>query len=121
VIRRWMAMGLLSAILVPLMPIVAHAGAAGRKNTAIGLTGAAAAVWLNGGTKKAGRRNTAIALTAASAVAWHKHKKAKRAENRQKQAARAAARRISARRTRSAYRTGYHSGYRAGFRRRARA
>lgn len=120
--RRWMAMGLLAAMLVPLMPTVAHAGAAGRKNTAIGLTGAAAAVWLNGGTKRAGRRNTAIALTAASAVAWHKHKKAKRAENRRAQVARtAAARRISARRTRSAYRTGYRSGYRTGLRRRARA
>jgi hypothetical protein len=116
--RRWIAMGLLAATLVPLRPTVALAGSGGRKNTAIGLTGAAAAVWLNGGTKKAGRRNTAIALTAASAVAWHKHKKAKRAESRKVRVARAAtARRASRQRVRAAYR----SGYQAGYRRRARA
>lgn len=132
-IGRWVAMGLLAAALVPLMPTVALAGSGGRKNTAIGLTAGAAAAWLNGGTKSAGRRNTAIGLTAASVVAWHKHKKAKRAERRQARLARiartrhrsaarvSAHRRSAGRRSQSAYRTGYRAGYRAGVRRGARA
>src|SRR5687768_13900716 len=81
--RRWVASGLLAVVMSTVFPVAAQAGSGGRKNTAIGLTAAAAAVWLNGGTKKAGRRNTAIGLTAASAVAWHKYKKAKKSERRQ--------------------------------------
>lgn len=86
--RRWIATGLLAAMIAGVIPGVALAGSGGRKNTAIGLTAGAVYTWINGGTKSAGRRNTAIALTAASVVAWHKHKQAKRAERRRAQAAR---------------------------------
>ena len=58
------------------------AGARGRKNTALLLTGGALYTWFSGGFKSAGRRNTALALTAASVVAWHKYNMAKRAERR---------------------------------------
>jgi len=80
--RRWIATGLVATTLVGLIPGIALAGSGGRKNTAIGLTGAALYTWFNGGFKRAGRRNTAIVLTAASVSAWHKYKKAKRAERR---------------------------------------
>jgi hypothetical protein len=75
-------------MIAALAPGVAQAGAQGRKNSAIALSGAALYTWLNGGTKRAGRRNTAIVLTAASVSAWHKYKKAKRAERRRSRAAR---------------------------------
>src|SRR5437588_9674719 len=80
--RRWIASGLLAAMLASLAPGVALAGSGGRRNTALGLTGAALYTWLNGGTKHAGRRNTALLLTAGSVMAWHKYKQAKRAEGR---------------------------------------
>jgi hypothetical protein len=89
--RRWIGCGVLAVMLAGLMPGIALAGSGGRRNTAIGLTAGALYTWINGGTKSAGRRNTAIGLTAASVVAWHKYKKAKRAERRRAQLARASA------------------------------
>ena len=114
--RKWIATGLLAAVLGTVLPMAAYAGAQGRKNTAIGLTGAAAYTWLNGGTKRAGRRNTAIALTGASVVAWHKHKKAKRAERRQARLANYYRTRARSTSRVSGYRRGYSNGYRRGVR-----
>src|SRR5262245_15942831 len=87
--RRWVAKGLVVAILAALTPGVALAGSGGRKNTALGLSAGALYTWFNGGFKHAGKRNTALALTAASVVAWHKYKKAKHAERQRAQLARA--------------------------------
>jgi hypothetical protein len=130
--RRWMATGLLTAMLATL-PGVALAGSGGRKNTAIALTGGALYTWINGGTKSAGRRNTAIALTAASVSAWHKYKKAKRAERKRAQqvnahyaryytpasSTRSYRRSSNGRASGSAsgtYSQGYRAGYRQGYR-----
>jgi hypothetical protein len=140
--RRWMAGGVLAAMLFGLLPGQALAGSGGRKNTALLFTGGALYTWLNGGFKHAGRRNTALALTAASVVAWHKYKQARRTERREARLARLSSydyarpvysrtrsyrgyyrsaayrgrssRRRSNRYCQGAYRRGYRAGYRAG-------
>jgi hypothetical protein len=111
--RRWVAKGLLMAMLAGLTPGVALASSAGRKNTALGLSGAAIYTWVNGGFKHAGRRNTALVLTAASVVAWHKYKKAKRAERQRAQLARAYYSRGYGYARPVSYVSGYRSSYRS--------
>jgi hypothetical protein len=111
----------MAAVLGTMLPMAAFAGAQGRKNTAIGLTGAAAYTWLNGGTKRAGRRNTAIALTGASVVAWHKYKKAKKSERRQARLANYYRTRSRSRARPTSRVSGYRRGYNAGYRRGVRA
>jgi hypothetical protein len=80
--RRWIASGLIAAVLAGLSPGMALAGSGGRRNTALGLTAGALYTWFNGGFKHAGRRNTALVLTAGSVMAWHKYKQKKRDERR---------------------------------------
>jgi hypothetical protein len=99
--RRWVASGLLAAMLAGMTPGVALAGSGGRRNTALGLSGAAVYTWLNGGFKHAGRRNTALVLTAASVMAWHKYNQSKRSERRRARLARYYASRRSSYYTRS--------------------
>jgi len=116
--RRWVASGLLAAMLAGLTPGVALAGSGGRRNTALGLSGAAIYTWLNGGFNHAGRRNTALLLTAGSVIAWHKYNQSRRDERRRARLARYYASRRSAYYTRSygygrpvSYVRGYRSSY----------
>jgi hypothetical protein len=81
--RRWIATGLLVAVLDSTLPTLALASSAGRRNTALGLTAGAIYTWLNGGTNHAGRRNTALLLTAGSVYAWSRFNQAKKAERRE--------------------------------------
>lgn len=116
--RRWVASGLLAAMLAGLTPGVALAGSGGRRNTALGLSGAAIYTWLNGGFKHAGTRNTALLLTAGSVIAWHKYNQARRDERRRARLARYYSYRRSAYYTRSdgygrpvSYARSYRSSY----------
>ncbi len=131
--RLWVASGLLAAMLAGLTPGVALAGSGGRRNTALGLSGAAIYTWLNGGFNHAGRRNTALLLTAGSVIAWHKYNQSRRDERRRRYSyrrpvsyvrgyrssyygparyGRVSSRRASTRYCRAAYSRGYRAGYR---------
>jgi hypothetical protein len=75
--RRWIATGLLVAMLAMALPTMALAGSAGRRNTALGLSGLAAYELLNGHT-------TVGALSAAGAAySWLQYSKARKSEKRQ--------------------------------------
>jgi len=139
--RRWIATGLLAAVLGATLPNLALASSVGRRNTALGLTGGAIYTWLNGGTKHAGTRNTALLLTAGSVYAWSRYAQAHKAEVRRQRLARynashsyyrpvayhpnsrVAGYRSSysrsssgSRRHSATYMAGYRAGYRAGIR-----
>jgi hypothetical protein len=75
--RRWIATGLLVALLATALPTLALAGSGGRRNTALGLSGLAAYELLNGHT-------TVGALSAAGAAySWLQYSKARKNEKRQ--------------------------------------
>lgn len=80
--RRWIATGLLAAILATALPSLALAGSSGRRNTALGLSGLAAYELLNGHT-------TVGALSAAGAAySWLQYSKARKSEKRRAEYAR---------------------------------
>jgi hypothetical protein len=145
--RRWIATGLLAAVLGTTLPTMALASVSGRRNTALGLAGAALYTWLNGGTNHAGRRNTALLLTGGAIYAYTRYAQARKAEKRARLASyyrdryyssgpysrvsgyrsyysrrtyvrRAYGGRYAGRRTaRRRYSTAYARGYQAGYRR----
>src|SRR6266536_6509719 len=80
--RRWIATGLLAAVLGTTLPTMAAASSAGRRNTALGLTGGALYSWFGGGRKSSGRRALSLGLTAGAVYAWSRYAQARRAERR---------------------------------------
>src|SRR4051812_15953906 len=85
--RRWIATGLLAAVLGTMLPTMAAASSAGRRNTALGLTGGALYGWFGGGRKSSGRRALSLGLTAGAVYAWSRYAKARRNEKRRARAA----------------------------------
>jgi len=121
--RRWIATGLLAAVLGTMMPTMAAASSAGRMNSALGLTGGALYGWFGGGRQSSGRRALSLGLTAGSVYAWSRYAQAKRAEKRRARAA-AYYRNRSYSSYQPAYSTSYRpysrvSGYRSSYGRRS--
>src|SRR6266849_3764387 len=129
--RRWIAAGLLVAMLATALPTMALAGSGGRLNSALGLSGLAAYELLHGHT-------TVGALSAAGAAySWLRYSQARRNERRRARAveyyrssyrpysrvrgyrgyySRGGYRSSSHQRRGSAYVAGYRAGYRRGVR-----
>lgn len=91
--RRWIATGLLAAVLGATLPSLALASVSGRRNTALGLTGLAVYELFRHHT------TTGILAGAGAAYAWSRYSQARRSERRE-------------RRYVQYYRDRYYSGYR---------
>ena len=76
--QRWIAIGLLAAVLGTTLPNVALASSSGRRNTALGLTGLAAYELFRGHT------TTGLLAGAGAIYGWSRYSQARKAERRER-------------------------------------